>query len=191
MHPIPAMSACFSVLSYAGSWISCPEVPVEHLLNNKAGCMPNAPGRHDFLGPAKFGNKDWLVEGIVFFSPFCASGQLTTCYIPRLFHTGSSGSFLLIILRLIHHVPNLRIEFASLIIQAVVTTMINHNDLPGNCNHQSFTAKNASNVGTPHFQPRRGLTCVVFHFAVSTRCPGVGHHETFLSQFKSKLVCIL
>lgn len=81
-----------------------------------------------------------IVEGIVFFpqflqiiSPFCCSGQLTTCYTLRLFQANSSGSFLLVILRLIHHAPNLCIEFAGLIIQAVVTTMINHNDLPGNC----------------------------------------------------------
>ena len=73
MHPIPAMSACFSVLRYAGSWISCTKVPVEHLLNNKAGCMPNAPGWHDFLGPAKFGNKEGQnCGGHCVFSPIFA-----------------------------------------------------------------------------------------------------------------------
>lgn len=156
------------------------------------------------------------VEGIgffahlfMFFSPFCCSGQLTTCYILRLFQANSSGSFLLVILRLIHHAPNLCIEFAGLIIQAVVTTMINHNDLPGTCKDRKKLYRE-----TPHFflrpnlrrsvcstcawtrpalillscnfQPRRGLICVVFRFGESARCPDVGHHETFLSHSSQK-----
>lgn len=110
-----------------------------------------------------------IVEGIVFFpqflqiiSPFCCSGQLTTCYTLRLFQANSSGSFLLVILRLIHHAPNLCIEFAGLIIQAVVTTMINHNDLPGNC---ETLQRKASDVGTP----KKSSQICMFYMCQKTR----------------------
>ena len=107
----------------------------------------------------------------------------------RFFQSSAAGGLLIGVLRFIHHAPYLCVEFTSLIIQTVVSAMINDNHLPsqaGNCRETAWKAKTKS---LKQCEPEKGFCLVLGSDSVAPkRFRDEGLHESVLGMVDAKQV---